>query len=384
MLEKELQSIVKRKSLEGLMIKPLDNYYDHISFSVDSLSDYIRIIESITTVKMDSMEHFYYRGMADCHYTLEPSLMRKKMPIISTLEHDLSVEFNSEMPDIFKSLNSNFEKLASMQHYGIPTRFLDFTLNPLIALFFACEKGRSKDGRVVFTKNYLNHFDNVYVECISSLFLSQNWHNVRLEDWLNKYGITIQDYLYAMYTVVHSSNPLFVRPPYVNARMKNQQSVFLLFHNAVRDLISDRFYFNNDETNKEPPYQIRREKTIDIYKEQIKEYKKKKGKKDDSPFDYHWFMLDKTVFDRIIASYKKDDYDSFKRDMDSAFENRFLLQDMLEPLEMEDIWFDFSSVIIPAKNKSKILYQLNQVGINEAFVYPENEYVAKIISKQFM
>ena len=40
------------------------------------------------------------------------------------------------------------ELLAALQHYGVPTRFLDFTFNPLIALWFAVEKDAESDGRV--------------------------------------------------------------------------------------------------------------------------------------------------------------------------------------------------------------------------------------------
>jgi hypothetical protein len=40
------------------------------------------------------------------------------------------------------------ELLAALQHYGVPTRLLDFTFNPFIALWFAVEREDGVDGRV--------------------------------------------------------------------------------------------------------------------------------------------------------------------------------------------------------------------------------------------
>ena len=46
---------------------------------------------------------------------------------------------------------------------------------------------------------------------------------------------------------------------------------------------------------------------------------------------------------------------------------------------MNDIWYNFSSIIVPAKYKKTILKQLADTGIDEAYVYPEAEHVAKRI-----
>lgn len=41
-------------------------------------------------------------------------------------------------PEDFEKCPSHLEKLVKMQHYGLPTRLLDITRNPLVALYFAC------------------------------------------------------------------------------------------------------------------------------------------------------------------------------------------------------------------------------------------------------
>ena len=67
---------------------------------------------------------------------------------------------------------SHLEQLVKMQHYDWPTRLLDITSNPLVALFFACNENGDKEGCVyvfrVLTKDVL-FYDSDTVKILSAL-----------------------------------------------------------------------------------------------------------------------------------------------------------------------------------------------------------------------
>ncbi len=56
----------------------------------------------------------------------------------------------SRYPGIFKDCKSNLEILLLMQHYGLPTRLLDVSFNPYIALFFAFSSKSSESTHYVY------------------------------------------------------------------------------------------------------------------------------------------------------------------------------------------------------------------------------------------
>jgi hypothetical protein len=91
----------------------------------------------------------WFRGTRDCVHQLVPSLYRHPKvkgtdPMID-LEWRLLSEFRHEAPPFANTLPTEpLEILFLMQHYGIPTRLLDWTENPFIALFFALENARQE------------------------------------------------------------------------------------------------------------------------------------------------------------------------------------------------------------------------------------------------
>jgi hypothetical protein len=68
-----------------------------------------------------------------------------------------------------------FDRLVRMQHFGLPTRLLDVSLNPLVALYFATDpgpKGGASDGSVTafaIPEEREKYYDSDSVSCIANL-----------------------------------------------------------------------------------------------------------------------------------------------------------------------------------------------------------------------
>ncbi len=147
-LEMSFAQAIQKKLVKEFdpLIPPEQEYYSHPTFIISGLAEYIYLIAAISSVNKDSSysETVVYRGMADSEYDLLPGLARIKKPE-PEMEATLINDFLTRRPDAFSGL-AEFDTLAKMQHYGLPTRLLDFSLNPLIALYFACESKVAKSG----------------------------------------------------------------------------------------------------------------------------------------------------------------------------------------------------------------------------------------------
>lgn len=91
--------------------------------------------------------HLFYRGHANANYLLLPSVMRTRH--FECNEREMYHELLINCPDDFEKCHTHLEKLVEMQHYGLPTRLLDITRNPLVALYFACESQFDAYGEIV-------------------------------------------------------------------------------------------------------------------------------------------------------------------------------------------------------------------------------------------
>ncbi|VXB75403.1 DUF1508 domain-containing protein [Pseudomonas sp. 8O] len=270
---------------------------------IGSVTTFLKIIGDISS---DTNSVLFYRGHGDSKYTLAPSIFRNSGWV--TNEHVMFHELALRCPGDFHNSKSTFNSLVKMQHYSLPTRLLDITSNPLIALYFACAGSQSEEGEVIVfsvKKSNIKYYDSDTVSVVSNI-----------------------SRMHSSFAIPEEADP---------SKFNKLQEVDSL----VREIQREKPYF-------EP---------------RIK------------PEDINTVLCVKPILDnpRIIKQ-------------DGAFFLFGMGKDKTIPAEIPNnllVSKDKNRLLIPSHNKSKILKQLELLGVSRSSIFPEIEHVANFIKESY-
>ncbi len=159
---KELQLITTTPpSTENIFLKPASTSsemsYNHIVSNVGELMDTIQSINDIVYANSQNERKLWYRGVCSAEFNLLPSIFRNGDRTLSIYANQANMIKNAYFNAPYASDVWNLpieQKTACLQHYGIPTNLLDFSLDPLVSLYFAIFPDRIDDSMKVDNGEY--------------------------------------------------------------------------------------------------------------------------------------------------------------------------------------------------------------------------------------
>ena len=204
---------------------------------IADLAEYLGVVQGIRNdwvpgdppERMADVESPWFRGQHDAAWGLGPKIYRPEFE--GADENEIRHEFEAVGPQIIPGRvpATKWEWYFLMQHYGIPTRLLDWSENPLVALYFAVTEHKSNSDAAVWA------VDPSWLNSQSSVLKNAGVEGALLHDWeeSDSYLHDLED-AYAGDSV-KAKYPAAIEPPAVDRRLVAQASRFVVFGTA-RDM----------------------------------------------------------------------------------------------------------------------------------------------------
>ncbi len=235
-----------------------------------------RLREHYASYQQGEPVHMFYRGEASDRWSLTPSVMRTAH--FRKSEAQMLVEMRSRRPQDFANETTALGHMVVARHHELPTRLVDVTSNPLIALFHAVSKDdKANNGRIhifVLPQSMVKPFNSDTVSVVANFArLPRSEQNLLLgktkadaKDDVNPAGPrrvgpnSYRDALEHLYQLIREEKPSFseridprdflrvfvVEPQRSFERLRAQSGAFLLsaFHDRYEEMFVRKWYSN--------------------------------------------------------------------------------------------------------------------------------------------
>lgn len=207
------------------------------TIEISTVQEYLQYVDQVQedypTYQIDDYPvigpNFLFRGISRKEYGLLPGILRMEtihgrsdiameLPKYTMWAQERAIieHFQTEACFYLKGVDLNdwVTWTEYAQHYGVPTRFLDWSSNSLVALYFACKDNVESDAAVWFL-----HLSNYQRLKTKTLLKEMKPRQCTLRQVVNR----------LLSGELELVNPIIYKPYYVDAHMNAQSSYFMVW-----------------------------------------------------------------------------------------------------------------------------------------------------------
>ena len=199
--------------------------------AVNEVRTFEEYIAAANQAVSEYTQPIWYRGVGSLNHKLIPSLYRhpKKTTAedLLRLESEILTRFQERaVPYLTSPIGTPWEYFFLMQHFGVPTRLLDWTENPFIGLFFALSSAKKNP-------------NEEYIEAAAVWVLSPDTWNRKVFSHVSYEGSVMSanhEYLKLYPTVDPPVQPAAIFGIHNSSRIVAQRGVFTIFGKNVKSM----------------------------------------------------------------------------------------------------------------------------------------------------